>query len=108
MFEIKDVTQLVTGLENRINIVLGVCCTDTESHSRRNEWGGGVCDDDHDNRCLPSAHHSSKGSHLARVVDQKGNNGGEWVAIGDEPKLLEARMEIPGVESQAADAHASF
>lgn len=108
MLEIKDITKLVACMEDRVDVVLGVCRTDAEPHSRSNKWGGGVCDDDNDNWCLPSAHHPSEGGHLARVVDQKGNNRGEWVAISDKAKLLEARVKISRIESQAMDAHASL
>ena len=108
VLEIKDVAQLVARFKDRVNVVLGVCRTDAEPHTRRDKWGRGVRDDNDNYRRLPNAHHPCKSGHFTRVVDQKGNDGGEWVTIGDEAKLLEAHVEVPRIESQAADAHASL
>ena len=108
MLEIKNITKLIACLEDRIDVILGVCRTHAEPHSRSNERGGGVCDDDNNYRCSPSAHHPSEGGHLARIVNQEGNNRREWVTVSDKAKLLETRVKIPRIKSQAADAHASL
>ena len=47
MLQIEYVTDLITSLEDHVDVLFSVCRTHAKSYSTRDKWGGGVCNDNY-------------------------------------------------------------
>lgn len=91
------VGDLVTSLEQSVEILLVVSRRDTEASAGADERRGGVADNN--DRDFALKHRVAECGHLSRVVKHDGDNGGVVVAVDDEAKTLKTQAEVARVES---------
>ena len=108
MLQIQQIPNFITRHQHTIQILLRVRRTHTEPHPARHQRCRGVRDNDDGNRRRTVTHHAVEHVHLAKVENEKRDDGRCGVAVGDEPKLDQAAVEVARVEGEATQALAAF
>lgn len=100
--DLEDVTNLITGSQKSIQVVLVVSGRDTESRARADEGSGGVTDNN--DRDLTSEHFVAESRELGGVVQHDGDNRRVIMAIDDESESLKSEAEVSRVECNTLES----
>jgi len=104
MLQIEYVTDLITSLEDRVDVLFSVCRAHAKSYSTRDKRGGGVCNDNYHDGGWTISHQSGEHWEFTGIEDEEGYDRRGRVSVGDESEFFQGSGKVSSIKRQPSQS----